>query len=431
MAERDSLWVNGALDPEEVRVGEGAVWAPATNAYRARTGLRPATGNPGAVTATGTPDGFVHVSPFQAVIQSTRATAAGTYVVTLDTTKDINILSTPAHASLARNDLIIGHQSDAFYGDADSQFRVRQVVGTPSGSPADPALTAYPDALVLARVRVNAAATTITTSNITDLRGGWTVALGGVLPVANQTVRDALTATYEGMRIWREDRNWAETSNGNGTWRVEGVAHVSSEADLAAITTPFTGQLAVDTNTGNMWRRHNSAWIYNGMWRASTEVTTPVSSISFTVPTTLKNLEIRYTARSSASAATDVLYMRINSSSGSNYLHSLTQQINATPGGVVNAGGIDKWFIGNIAGNTALAGFYGQGVIHLQGWDAPHTTLGATWQTHVYADASINAILCHGGGAYTGAGPYTTITLFPTTGNNFLADSRVDVYGFE
>lgn len=431
MAERDSLWVNGALDPEEVRVGEGAVWTPATNAVRARSGLRPASGNPGGVTATGTPDANVHVAPFQAVIQSTRATAAGAYIVTLDAIKDINILSTPAHASLARNDLIVAHQSDVFYGDADSLFRVRQIVGTPSGSPADPSLTGYPDALVLARVRVNAAVTSISGSNITDLRGGFTVAVGGVLPIANQTIRDALTGIYDGLTIYRQDRDWVETYNGTA-WRVNGIALVSSTGDLSAVTSPYTGQLAVNSADGLTYRYTGSAWIPNGIWRASTLLAAPAASITVTVPTTVKNLTIRFTARSSASATSDVLYMRINNSSTAlDYLHQITQVINATNSNTANASGTDKFFIGNIAGNTASATCFGSGVIEIQGWDAPHAQPSALWRSHLYADTNVSAFLVTGGGWFRGAGPYTTIQLFPTSGNNFVAGTRVDTYGYE
>ncbi len=432
MAERDPLWVNGALDPEEVRVGEGAVWTPATNAVRARSGLRPAPGNPGAVTATGTPDANVHVAPFQAIMQSTRATAAGAYVITLDSIKDINILSTPAHASLARNDLIVAHQSDVFYGDADSLFRVRQIVGTPSGSPADPSLTGYPDAIPLARVRVNAAATSITSANITDLRPttGWTVAVGGVLPVANQTVRDALTGLYDGLTIYRQDRDWVEAYNGS-VWRIIGVPLVSSTGDLAAVTSPYTGQLAVNSADGLTYRYTGAAWIANGLWRASTELASPAASISFTVPSTLKNLTIRFTARSSASAVSDVLYMRINNDSTAlNYLHQIHQTINTTPSASFNPS-TDKFFIGNISGSTTTSTCFASGVIEIQGWDAPHQTLSATWRSHVYADSNVNAFLVSGGGWFRGSGPYTTLQIFPTAGNNFTADTRVEVYGYE
>jgi len=138
-------------------------------------------------------------------------------VATLDAIKDINILSTPADPTNPRDDLIIAQQSDKFYSDASNAFQVKQVVGTPSGTPADPAVTGSPDFVRLARVRVSANATTITNANITDLRttGGFgtginlaglhTVALGGILPVASLAQQNALVGKYDGMAIYRQD----------------------------------------------------------------------------------------------------------------------------------------------------------------------------------------------------------------------------------
>src|SRR5690606_40726002 len=50
------------IDVEDARLSNAAAWLPAGPAT-ARTGFRPASGDPGAVTASGTPDGYVHVSP--------------------------------------------------------------------------------------------------------------------------------------------------------------------------------------------------------------------------------------------------------------------------------------------------------------------------------------------------------------------------------
>jgi hypothetical protein len=431
MAIRDA-WMTGttSFDAEEVRVAAAAPWNPATSAVKVQTGIKPGPGNPGNVTATGTPDGFVHVSAFTAIIQSSRAANAGAYTLTIDATVDINVLATPANSTNPRNDLIIAYVPDTFYGDANSTPVVRSVVGTPSGSPSDPSTAAFPDAVTLARVRVNANATTITTANITDLRPPATVAVGGVVPTNTATTRNALTGTYDGLTVYRRDRNWTEIHDGTA-YRVESLPVVSSVADLSAITNPYAGLVASCTGDGLQYRYTGAAWVPHGLWRASTELASPASSISFTVPTTLKNLKIHFTARSSASALTDVCYLRVNNASTSNYLFTLFQTIGTSGGTTVNPGGIDKFFIGNIAGNTALANFFGHGTINITGWDAPHPGLGANWHTHIYPDSHLNAIMCTGSGSFTATGPYTTVQLFPTVGNNFLADTRVDIYGYE
>lgn len=259
MAIRES-WASGtaSFDAEELRVHEAATWTPATNAVKALGGIKPGPNNPGAVTATGTPDGFVHVAPFTAVIASTRATNAGVYTLTVDATVDINVLATPANATNPRNDLVIAHVPDTFYGDANSTPVVRTVVGTPSGSPADPSLAAYPDAITLARVRVDALATTITTAKITDLRPANTVAVGGLLPTATSTTRNALTGLYDGLQVYRKDRDWTEIYDGTA-FRVQSLPIVSSTSDLSAITNPATGATAFNTADDAVYR-YNSTW---------------------------------------------------------------------------------------------------------------------------------------------------------------------------
>ncbi len=429
MAERDPLWVNGALDPEEVRVGEGAAWTPTTNAVRARSGIRPASGNPGAVTATGTPDANVHVAPFQAVMQSTRATAAGAYIVSLDSIKDTNTLSTPAHASLARNDLIVAHQSDVFYGDADSQFRVRQIVGTPSGSPADPSLTGYPDAIPLARVRVNAAATSITAANITDLRPntGFTVAVGGTLPIPDQTRRDALTGLYDGLTIYRQDRDWTEIYDGTA-WRVQGVAIVSSTGDLAAITAPTVGQLAYNTGDGLLYRRAATAdWRVRGLWTSTQVLATTTASVTFTIPTYLRKVDITWSARCDAGSVT-ALGLRINGDATGVYFGGAQSTIGGTftPLGYSAA---TSGRCGVIAAAATGASKHGYGTINISGWGIAGASLNYTYTTGMFDTPSATWI-------ETGhcirfvTDTHTTLTLLPQAGN-FIAGSRFTVTGNE
>lgn len=302
MAERDSWAVQaagptGLLDVEDARVALGALWTPSAAAVGARSGFRATSTNPGSVTATGTPDAFVHVTPFQLVLQTGRAAVGGPYIMTLDAIKDINVLSTPAHATNPRDDLIVAQQSDTFYGDGVSTWTVRQVVGTPAGSPSDPAVSGSGDYVALARVRVAANATTITGANITDLRtsghaksltgGLFTVAAGGILPVASQAHRDALSP-YDGLTVWRQDRDWVEVYDGTA-WRVQGVANVANAADLSAVTNPATGQLAwlrdiraVYDYSGSAWRLVTRPYVY--LVRASAAINVVSGAAEVPIP---------------------------------------------------------------------------------------------------------------------------------------------------
>lgn len=424
MAERDSLWVNSILDQEEARVGSGAIWWPATNAVKAKTGLRPSQGNPGAVTASGTPDANVSVAPFQAVLQSTRGATSGVYVLTLDSAKAINVLSTPAHASLARNDLIIAHQSDTFYGDGSSAMLVRQVVGTPSGSPSDPSLASYPDSITLARVRVNASATSINSGNITDLRPSFSVALGGVLPVASATIRNALTGLYDGMTIYRTDRDWIEIYDG-AAWRVQGNAVVSNSSDLSAITNPYGGQVATASNGAQEWRYTGSSWLCT-RYRAATTLSSTTASVTFSsIPTSLKQLRLTYIARSSAASVAQAILCRVNGDTGSNYSYNLNQ-VTATGHFTTDLASQTSWSVGVITGNSAAANNFGGGTVDFPSWSRS-VNMNAVWSNYMFESGVAN--WSHiGGGLHYAAGTNTSITLLCDSGS-FVSGSEFVLTG--
>jgi hypothetical protein len=237
MAVRDS-WATqaagpaGQIDVEEARVAIAALVMPDTaSTIKAKSGFRPIspTLDPGSVAATGTPDGFVHVTRFQLVLQSGRGNASGTYLATVDATFDVNVLGDQAaDPTNPRLDLIIAQQNDTFYGDGDSAFGVRHVIGTPAGSPAVPTVTGSADYVPLAQVRVEANATTILGSKITDLRtsghakslvgGLYTTALGGILPVASAAQRNALTGIYLGQTVYRTDLGQFEVYSAGALW---------------------------------------------------------------------------------------------------------------------------------------------------------------------------------------------------------------------
>lgn len=319
MAERDS-WatMNGAtrvVDAEDARLGVGALLTPGTTALRSRQGIRLGPGNPGKVTATGTPDVNIHVEKFQAVLTASRG--LGEYVATLDADKTIDMLTgTPAHATLVRNDLIIGRQQDTYYGDGSTSFLVTRVLGTAGAG--DPSLAAFPDYIPLARVRVAATATTITTAMIDDLRPAWAVALGGTLPVPDVTARTALTA-FEGLKIYRQDRDWVEIYDG-AAWRVQNTAVCASTADrdgANGVTSPYNGQLATTTDTGSVWVRQGGSWVRTTtvteavQSAATIGMTTTLADITgvtttFTTVGTSRDVEITATVDGESNGVTDI-----------------------------------------------------------------------------------------------------------------------------
>ncbi len=430
MAERDSLFVPGSvLDVEEARVGIGAMWTPSTNAVKAKTGMRPGPNSPGAVTATGTPDANVHVAPFQAILQDVRGTTGGVYIITLDSVKDINILSTPAHASLARNDLVIAHQPDTFYGDDNSTMVVRQVVGTPSGSPADPSLASFPNNITLARVRVDAAATTIVSGKITDLRPAAVVAVGGLLPVATQALRNALTGMYDGMGIYRTDRDWIEAYDGSA-WRVQGVAKVSSFADLSAVTDPYAGLLAT-SGDGTMYRYDGSGWRYDP-YKAIQTVSVAAATVTFSsIPSTLRKLELRWRAKTSDTTAPRYLLMRINGSSSAVYYDHITNMIALAAPALGQDIGQTRGNLGLLMANDVAAGVnFSGGTANIMGWPSTGTDTALHWEANgggMHGSAGFRSLTA---GTVALGGPYTSISLFSGAGN-IMAGSEFTLWGWD
>lgn len=100
---------------------------------------------------------------------------------------------------------------------------------------------------------------------VVRVAGGWTVVPGRAI-IADQTARAAITTPYDGMVIWRQDRDWHEVYDG-AAWRVIGTAHCASVADrdgASGITNPFNGQMAVTQDTDTIWEYDSTTWVMVG-----------------------------------------------------------------------------------------------------------------------------------------------------------------------
>lgn len=133
------------------------------------------------VTQNGTPNMSVNVAQGRAVIRAGNAasTLAGVYTVLNDA--PVNVAISAADPTNPRIDLVVVQvRNAAEYGEAANDVRITVITGTPAAVPATPSLALFPNALVLAEVRVNAAVSSITNANITDRRS-YASAIGGML----------------------------------------------------------------------------------------------------------------------------------------------------------------------------------------------------------------------------------------------------------
>ncbi len=142
-----------------------------------------------AVTQQSTPNMSVQVATGMLVLTGTENTYQGVYVCENRGAETVTIAA--ADPTNGRRDLIVARIRDAAYSGATNSFSIEAVTGTPAASPVDPTIPA--NSYVLARIAVNAGATSITNANITDGRAVWfgqygrAAGLGGIIACTDTT----------------------------------------------------------------------------------------------------------------------------------------------------------------------------------------------------------------------------------------------------
>jgi hypothetical protein len=144
----------------------GMVGARVAASLIPRGAVHPALGGALQVTQQTSPTMGITVATGQCFVAGTEGTSQGVYSCQAPTTTNLTISA--ANATLARRDLIIAQVQDTAYSGATNAWQLAVVTGTAAASPTDPAVPV--DSLILARVNVAAAATSIVNANIADLR---------------------------------------------------------------------------------------------------------------------------------------------------------------------------------------------------------------------------------------------------------------------
>jgi hypothetical protein len=269
MAERNPpTWVQGGAHPaEHDRLTLAAVLGIPTTfstfpGGMSRDNVRGGHGVFGAadmeVIQAAAPNMNVRIRSGSAVVRGSTAFDQGCYLVHNDATRNITLAaSDPTHP---RDDIIIARirDNEAIPGiGSPDTWTLEAVTGTPGAVPVDPALPA--DCLPLARVRVAALDTTITTADITDLRyRAWAVGGTGYMTSAQ---RAAMVGMIAGDRIQESDTGrvyyytgsaWQLTSAGKVPYaRVSRVASLNV-ADSTNVVVPF------DTEASDVLGMHAS-----------------------------------------------------------------------------------------------------------------------------------------------------------------------------
>jgi hypothetical protein len=179
-----------------------------------------------------------------------------------------------------------------------------------------------------------------------------------------------------------------------------------------------------------MW--DGSAWVRSRPYRAYQTLSAIASTVTFSgVPSDLRTLRLKWTARTdSAAVQTTFIYIRVNGDvSTTAYISEYGGAVNAVAQ-ASNLSGVSGGTVGYMIGALATAGVFASGVVDFVGWDSPHSGfLGYTFISQALGSTNASWTTLSGGGRYSPAGPYTSVSMFPDSGN-FVAGSEFVLEGW-
>lgn len=194
---------------------------------------------------------------------------------------------------------------------------------------------------------------------------------------------------------------------------------VAQESFASNVHQLVQGSVMQTPDGATAWRRTASGWdlIRQRVLAAGTSSAIVLSGISSSV----KTLNLYWVARGTAAQVLCDVRLRVNGTSGANYVGNFTRVVSSTATSFADysGGAVTSAHVGSIPAASAAAGNYGAGVIRIPGWSTWSTGragLNWTWSAHAWENVG-NSVYGSGGGYYFGiAGPYTSLTLMPDVG---------------
>lgn len=249
----DPLFINASVSgapsytANELRQGLGALLLYNGRAMGGRAGVRPGVA---AVVTYSNPT--ITVNPHTGVIDPALSTPQGSYLYGLGTAETHT--ATAAHATNPRKDIIVARVYDT---DEDASGlrigRSEYIVGTPAGSPSEPAVPA--GSIKLATLDVPATGGGGLGSAVVTLNHTYTVANGGILPLRSSTEETALTP-WQGQLAYRMDTALFRV-RGSAAWRDLGEIIVCTSGTRPA---HVEGRTIYETDTDRLLTSDGTNW---------------------------------------------------------------------------------------------------------------------------------------------------------------------------
>lgn len=221
-----------------------------------RSGVLPGSGSGALSTVSAM---VARVAPVKVLIANSISAALGPYLLVSDANVDITFDA--GEASVPRVDRIIARvYDDTNDGSGSTTGSIYYLKGQASGT-----ATALPNnSLLLYEMTIPAGASAgsggVNFGNAVDQRT-YSVAQGGVLPVATWTELSAVANPVKGMFAFRMDNDTMYVYNG-AAWRPFGVASVAASANLTSTNlNPTDGSFAVTRNDEAIWIYNGSSWV--------------------------------------------------------------------------------------------------------------------------------------------------------------------------
>ena len=266
------------VDNQAYTAGPG--WRYAFSSFLGSSGLvEGATDMP--VTALGSPNMTVNVGTGQAWIEGTYLTSSesgvvvqGDYWVQNDTVYNLPIPA--ANSSLGRIDLVCVVVTDSNEGQAGSTgATIIDVPGTPSASPVAP--TPPVSSIVLAQISVPAAATTITSSDITLLYPQATLNQAMNTPVQAISTAGPPTGQYGPGAAVVDSNDMLWVNPGGSFVEVKAPAPTPPTFNAARIYQGTAQSLPANATTALTGFAQD--WVYGTMTTSSTGITIPTDGL--------------------------------------------------------------------------------------------------------------------------------------------------------